>query len=222
MYHQRLTWSSALRDHAEIDIVFNDVLASNDLFVARLQQGIVDSILEGALLEGAISTANDTVADIAAGKTWTSLEPGDEERLAMLNPDLRERVASDLAAGRVALVSLDGSSRGWWRIEASGTVLGMGADGGGSAMAEVAVLAYNSLAAGVCFYSVGAAIAGQVSAVGAGAICMVAGGIGGTMAAGAVMAGGASAAGVIPAVLISLSAGILGGGVAAGGAASGR
>jgi hypothetical protein len=170
MLHQRFVWNAGAeaRGQAEIDIVFNDVVAPEVPFARRLQQGVADSVLEAAMIVGGESTAADTVRDIASGTQWTLLEPGDEQRLGTLAPDFRVRIESELAAGRRALVSLEPSSLGWWRIDpATGNVLAMSSVGGGASMAEFALHTYQSATAGVCMGALATAIAGQSAARGA-------------------------------------------------------
>jgi hypothetical protein len=208
-YHQKFAWDTEalMRSEAEIDIVFNDVAGPQDEFEERVRQGVLDSVLEGALLDGSNSTAADTVADLRAGKTWVLIKPDDErQRLDALDPDLRARLVSELSVGRPVLVSFDGSSRGWWKLDGSGTVLAMRADGGGAAGVEAAAMFFNGIMYGACLYAVGNAIAGEWAMGSAGAICAMAGGAG-------LIAG--SAAGVVPAAYLALGLSAFGGGLAA-------
>lgn len=208
-YHQRFTWNAegVVRNEAEIDIVFNDVAGKQDEFEVRVRQGVLDSVLEGALLEGSTSTAADTVADLRMGKTWVLIKPEDErERLGTLGPDLRAMLVSELSAGRAALVSFDGSSPGWWKLDVSGNVLAMRADGGGAAGVEAAAMFFNGIMYGACLFAVGGAIAGEWAMSGAAGACIMAGGAG-------LIAG--SAAGVVPAAYLALGLSAFGGGLAA-------
>jgi hypothetical protein len=177
MLHQRLVWGAGEQAHArtEIDIVFNDVVAAGEAFDARLQQGVTDSVLEAAMMADAESTAEDTVLDLAAGRHWTLLTKGDEQRLSPLPSDLRVRIETELEAGRLVLASLDSSSRGWWRIEpTTGNVLAMGKDGGGAALSENTIIVH-VISAGVCIAAAGAVIGGANKAGALGCVLMAGG-----------------------------------------------
>jgi hypothetical protein len=207
--HQRLVWTSDAEAHSqtEIDVVFNEVVATDDPFNSSVKQGVTDSVLEGAMIDGGEGTAGDTVLDVAAGKDWTLLGPGDEPRLNELPPDLRSRIGADITAGRLVLASLDPSSRGWWRIDpATGTVLAMRPNGGGASVAERAMLLYYGAAAGTCMSAVGAAIAGNSGLARQGAVyCVATGGLAAGAAfgfAGATALAGAGSAGVVLVIVL--------------------
>jgi hypothetical protein len=156
-----------------------------------------DAVLEGALLDGSTSTAADPV-DLRVGETWVLIKPDDERQLlGALDPDLRARLVSELSAGRTVLVSFDGSSHGWWKLDASGNVLAMRAEGGGAAAVEATVTFLNRIMYGACRFAVGGAIAGEWAMSTAAGGCIMAGGAG-------LIAG--SAAGVVPAAYLALSA----------------
>jgi hypothetical protein len=199
MFHHRLNWTSDAMASGEegLDIVFNDTFEQEMSPESLARRGVLDSILEGALLPDATSTANDTVADVAMGRNLLLVRPGEEKLLASIDADLRARIEADLDLGRVALLSPDESSRGWWRIDpTTGRVLAMRADGGGASMAETGVLMWNVFTAGACFASVGFKMAGSVAAKVAAGVCIVGGATGFALGMGAMAQFGISAASV--------------------------
>jgi hypothetical protein len=185
MQHQRFTWvRNEVRMQQEIDIVFNEVVGARDPFAARLIQGAIDSILEHATMGGDASTANATTVDVAGGRDWTLLSSTDEARLASLDPDLRTRIESDLAAGYLVVVPTDTSNdHGWWRIDPSGRSLAMSFDGGGASMAEYGLTVLTDINWGICLGLIGGAIAGELPFSLAGVGCVMLGGVGTVVAA---------------------------------------
>lgn len=133
-----------------LDIVDNrigiDPAAARNAQQYRLLQGIVDTNTEAEALRMLNETVTANTGDafsasLKAGKGWTMLKPGDEAKLAALkaSPDLTARMLADLKAGQIVVASAGGD--GWWRIDpATGTTLGMGANGSGAAMVEYALV----------------------------------------------------------------------------------
>jgi hypothetical protein len=120
----------------DIDVVANSVAIrpgpGKDPFAARLEQGVVDTAAEAAVVTGLPGTENTTDvfrAAAAAGVTpllvrtrdeWATAAPG---ATASLAPDVAARVAADLDGGYVVVlpskpVKLAGADRtGWWRVD---------------------------------------------------------------------------------------------------------
>jgi hypothetical protein len=222
MFHHRVTWTqqAQAQGEEEIDIVFNDTFEQDVSPEALTRRGVVDSILEGALLPDSTSTAKNTVADVARGRSWVLVRPGEASRLASIDADLRARVEADLHLGRLALLPPDGLTRGWWRIDpTTGGVLAMRADGGGAAMAETGVLMWNVFTAGACLTAVGFKLAGSAAAMAAAGVCLAGGFTGGAFALGAMAQYGVGAA-TVAATGIGLAVEMLGVGIAVG--ASGK
>lgn len=134
-----------------LDIVDNrigvDPAAARQAQQYRLLQGIVDTNTEAEALRMlnetvTANTGDAFAASLKAGKGWTMLRPGEEGKLAALkvSPDMTARMLADLKAGQIVVASAGGEI-GWWRIDpATGTTLGMGANGTGAAMVEYALV----------------------------------------------------------------------------------
>jgi len=198
--HDRLAWDpkSGIVRQIAFDIVFNEVTAPADVFATRVRQGLVDTILEDALMaEGrSANTAAFHAADVAADRPWRTLTAADGAALAALPPDARALIEAQLVAGDTIVAPVawtdtpPGLSR--WRIDQhTGTTLGM-MPFGGLSLIEGAYLFYQGATTAACFFivaaSVRAAIGGNLSTELA-AIGMLA--CAGAMAGGAAAATGA-------------------------------
>jgi hypothetical protein len=221
MLHHRFVSAdrAEIRAQAEIDIVFNDVVAPEKLLAGRVEQGVADSMLEASVLGDGTGTARDTVLDAAAGKNWTLVGPGEEHGLDLLPPDLRSRIRTEIAAGRLAFLLLEPASRGWWRIDpATGSVLAMRSTGGGAVLAEEAFVFVQGVGVAACLYAMGEALAGGgpwggKSVAAAGAVCLVMGGGTGL----ALSAVGSVYGGLIGMAVAAVGLGLVGGAAAGGG-----
>src|SRR5262249_23557683 len=130
------------------DIVANEVGVrpryQADPFAVRLEQGVIDTNLESAMLSGCglLHSAAETFS--AAGndpKQWVVLRGPEDPALGQLSasPDAKNRIAADLKAGAQVIVprSSGAGFLSWWRVDPnSGTTLGMGENGWGPSMAE--------------------------------------------------------------------------------------
>jgi hypothetical protein len=143
-----------------IDIVENRVGVrlplTEDPFLARLAQGIADTVAESAVVPTGIDAANAAVfhaLDLSKGLNWrriasTSALPGG------LSPAAAAHISRDLDRGYALLSSAVGRDRtmAWWRIDpATGATLGMLENGGGSMSAEHVIALKFSLSITVCF-----------------------------------------------------------------------
>ncbi|MEO9229027.1 MAG: hypothetical protein ABI216_08795 [Devosia sp.] len=204
LMHDRFGWNAetGASRHTEFDIVFNDV--AGEPFVGRVRQGLVDTILENALLGDPTSgnAAAVHAMDLASGRPWLRLTTRDVTQLAALSPDARERVRADLNAGYIVVAPAEPGRTGlgdaWWRVDPrNGTTLGMMSSGGGTDLIETSLLMIEAASSSVCFVGVGLAVKGIVVgsdvAVGKGVgLCLIAAG-GGILGSGAgLVAGGGS------------------------------
>ena len=104
----------------------------------RIDQGVLDTILEGLLLDSdEQAVANAGVAhhrSLASGMQWSRLESARD--FNMLDPDTAWHLSEAMASGQWVIAS-DDARPFWWRLDpATGTVLGMGPDGRGQALVE--------------------------------------------------------------------------------------
>lgn len=194
LMHDRFGWnaSAGASRQTEFDIVFNDV--AGEPFVGRVRQGLIDTILENALL-GDPKSGNAAAlhaVDLASGRPWQRLTMGDVTQLAALSPDARARVEADLNAGYIVVTPAGASavtpSEAWWRIDPrTGTTLGMMSSGGGTELAQYALLISEATSSAACFVGLGIAAVGIVQGraglvVVSASICLAAaaGGVAGT------------------------------------------
>ena len=207
LMHDRFGWGTAGVSHqTEFDVVFNDV--GGVPFAARVRQGLIDTVLENALVGDPQSgnTAALDAVDLAAGRPWQRVTTVDDIQLAALSPDARSRVVADLSAGYIVVApagrGAGGAGEAWWRVDPhTGTTLGMMSSGGGADMAEYGFLAVESVSAGACvvgvYVAISARLEGTLTAGGARrsvALCIMAGGAGGV--AGSVIGAGIGVGGI--------------------------
>lgn len=197
LQHRRLTLSAdlAVGAQVEMDIVRNEVAATQRPFLTRLTQGVSDTVLEGVALGemagGELADVRNAAAlhaaDEAAGRRWTRVEPVDPRLSAAdLPADYRARLRADIAAGYVVIAPTRagaGQMLAWWRVEPrSGMALGMLADGGGAVMVEWESIASFMMSAGCTFFIVGGRVgSGEAldpALIGGLAICIASGGFG--------------------------------------------
>ncbi|MDH3509205.1 MAG: hypothetical protein OEQ25_18875, partial [Gammaproteobacteria bacterium] len=127
------------------DIVVNDVgVTANGSVPAariRLEQGVLDTILEAELVDAEQRIGN--TADLFALRDgapdgWQRIEPESSE--LQLHPTAQSRIANALAAGRivVAPTRLDENVEpAWWEMDpVTGTTLGIGINGWGAVAEE--------------------------------------------------------------------------------------
>lgn len=134
------------------DIVANEVGVRPrypaDPFAVRLEQGVIDTNLESALLTGCglLHSAAETLT--AAGSDpgqWTALRGANDPALAQLSvsPDAKNRIAADLSAGAEVIIPRSSGAGfvSWWRVDPNtGTTLGIGENGWGPSMTEYAIV----------------------------------------------------------------------------------
>lgn len=167
LMHDRFGWDAAagVTHQSEFDIVFNEV--GGVPFADRVRQGVVDTLLENALLGDPLAgnAAALQASDLANGRTWRRITSADLSEISSVAPDLGARIASDLSAGYIVLApdAPATNSVGWWRISpATGTTLGMMSTGGGAELAEYGILAYQSASSAACFVGIVATIASAI------------------------------------------------------------
>lgn len=129
-----------------LDIVENgvgvDPLAALSTARLRLAQGVADTRAEVAALAAAGAPGGNPAAAFADGAGWRTLSPESADQVPALGypPDAAERIATDLASGRV-VVAAPTPDGGWWRFDpATGDTLGLGPLGHGQAMVEYALI----------------------------------------------------------------------------------
>jgi hypothetical protein len=168
LMHDRFGWEAAgVSRQTEFDVVFNDV--GGVTFAARVRQGLIDTVLENALVgdpQSGNAAALDA-ADLAAGRPWQRVTAADTAQLAALSPDARSRVVADLSAGYIVVAPAArgavGAGEAWWRIDPrTGITLGMMSSGGGAAMAEYALAFYQGATSAACFFSIAATISSKI------------------------------------------------------------
>ena len=127
------------------DIVANSFgvsLAVPDGFAARLTQGVLDTNVEAQVqLEG--PTFGNTADAYAKSGTWAHVAEVAQVRGLNLPSDSRQRISEDVSSGYEVVapqsavpMSIEDFS-GWWRVDpSSGTALGMGGNGWGTATTE--------------------------------------------------------------------------------------
>lgn len=150
-FHRR--FEADLTVHGSFDLVAGAVssLPGTDLWLTRVTQGALDTVLEtelGAALasrSGAArpaSVADAHGADLAAGTPWRVVASATELTAVApdLPADLAARVLVDLQKGRLAAVPPGGSNAvGWYSLDLrSGAMLGRGERGWGQAATEYA------------------------------------------------------------------------------------
>jgi hypothetical protein len=209
LMHDRFGWDSTTgaSRQAEFDIVFNDMAGAS--FPERVRQGLIDTIVENALLgdpQSGNAAALEAV-DLAAGRPWKQVTAGDAIQLAALSPDARSRVAADLSAGYVVLAPAGpgavGAGEAWWRIDPrTGTTLGMMSSGGGAELVEASLAFAEGVSAAACFVGVGIAVVGIVDGSSktvfkGAAICVAAAGVGAAGTGLGLIAGGANAVAIL-------------------------
>jgi hypothetical protein len=170
------------------DIVSNGVAVragQADPFLARLEQGVLDTCAEALLAARCGKVKNTAELFAGAGISWRAIRSRDDPgwKDIPLPLDVRARIESDLAAGKVAVVPekpSPGSPAGWWRIDpATGETLGIGEDGAGQSETEasmvVAMIATAEISTGLCLIAAssdkdGAAPKDYVACIGTGVI----------------------------------------------------
>jgi hypothetical protein len=165
--HRRLVMSAdgKPRVRQTIDIIFNDLTprpsAQTSAFAARLQQGVLETQLESAVLAPRGRRMNTAAlfaaSDGAAGgsvQPWLIVRSTKDAQFAGLHlkPDTLARISADLDAGFVVIAPADpvpvkgGTAQGWWRIDPrTGNCVGMMSDGTGAEMAEEAAILHHVL-----------------------------------------------------------------------------
>lgn len=116
----------------------------------RLHQGILDTALEALLLQSADEVANASLEyqkALTAGLGWIDTDSLDN--LDRLDPDAARQIREATRDGQVVLLAQDlatGARPHWWRLDpTTGTILGMGPDGRGSALVESLLVELNAM-----------------------------------------------------------------------------
>ena len=136
-----------------IDIVANEVGVVQrpglDPFATRLVQGVTDTNAEAIILSNA--PQRDNISEIAVrgeaeGVKWQTITDASQVMPSAGTEDVRERIRQDVTAGHVVVtadraVLIDGKRAvGWWRVDPrTGSVLGIGPQGGGQVSTETAI-----------------------------------------------------------------------------------
>lgn len=146
--HYRLAGSADLPAlEVGLDIVRNDLGQASwsmlDARLARLEQGIVDTTAEAALLPAGLpfsNTAEAFVSDLRLGASWHTVSSGDEGFAATPAGDLQAVIQRALADGYLAIVPRrlpESGSPAWWRVDPqTGSTIGIGHRGWGADIAE--------------------------------------------------------------------------------------
>jgi hypothetical protein len=132
------------------DIVANDLaarpaLTGQELFAARLQQGVLETNAEDLLMRrvapGATMDAGNAATvmsrAVTAGQAPVCIRTAEElSKLSAASPDTAARMKEALSSG-CWVIAAAGSGDGWYRLDPrSGTVLGIGSRGWGAALTE--------------------------------------------------------------------------------------
>lgn len=119
--------------------------ATLDARRARLDQGVLDTVLEAELIEdrgSARNTSLEFARALDAGAEWRSIDAADLP--STLDEDLAARVARTLAHGDTVVMAAEpaaGQNPSWWRVDPNtGTTLGIGPDGRGQMTEQILVL----------------------------------------------------------------------------------
>ena len=158
-----------IRTYSGFDIVLNEI--SIDLepdakaFLMSLYQGILDTNLEGMMMEdlgGQLkNTANIFAESRAQGIEWLTIADRGDAALEKLElpRDPRARIEEDLANGYIVIApqkefsSQEKTYVGWWRINPrTGNILGIGENGEGQALSEHILLALHIGSIGICIF----------------------------------------------------------------------
>jgi hypothetical protein len=163
-----LSKDAAARMQIAFDIVSNNV-AKDTLFQSRVAQGVIDTIMEHAAINGLPTDPNTAVqyaADLVKGTQWTLIHRNDAALLASIPAEARVRMQAELDQGALVLAPLQrtGSpSFTWWRIDPqTGRTLGIGQTGMGDAIAEYAAVAFGLLNTACSSWALGLGIYSHV------------------------------------------------------------
>jgi hypothetical protein len=136
---------SAARMQIAFDIVSNSV-AKDTRFQSRVAQGVMDTVMEHAVINGQPNDPNTAVryaADLVKGSQWTLIHRNDAASLGNVPAEARARIRAELEQGNLILAPVPktgSASFTWWRIDPkTGRTLGIAQTGMGDAMAEYAV-----------------------------------------------------------------------------------
>jgi len=111
----------------------------------RLEQGVLDTVLETVVLRGVGESLGENPSTLmAAGGEWRVVE--DPASLGELPADWRARFAADRERGLAVVAPSapvgERAAVGWWRVDPeTGTCLGLGVNGWGPETTEYSVLA---------------------------------------------------------------------------------
>lgn len=156
----RLDPDSLIRTDA-FDIIENAVArggipSATDAIV----QGVADTVGEAFVLEGEplpVNTARLHSANLERGTDWTLLADAasGQEVLAALPADTRARIEAALEEGSLVLApAAPGSLAAWWQMDPrTGSLIGFGANGMGTEMAERTVHHVSMLDKAACAFS---------------------------------------------------------------------
>jgi hypothetical protein len=131
-----------LINSSAFDIVGNGV-ATDTHFNSRVDQGVYDTAAEFIALNRSqprLNTAAAYAADISGRRTWSLISTASQASPA-LNPAAAGRIAAALRMGDLAIAPEQAGPAGtrsanWWRVEATGTTLGIGVGGMGADVPE--------------------------------------------------------------------------------------
>jgi hypothetical protein len=158
-YHRDLRQNAKgnLMSVEAIDIVANQLAVRDgsnvDPFAVRMEQGVVDTVVESMLIVSnrpAANTSDLFARRDADSSEWVAIHKGDTAALAKLGltADQRARIEQDLAGGNIVIAPTRTKANAdqladvaWWVVNpATGQTLGMGDRGWGAALAEYAAL----------------------------------------------------------------------------------
>ncbi len=173
------------------DIVTNRTGSDFD-FSSRVAQGVLDTAVERALFPGSRKLSNTAALhalDLASGRPWVRLGPGESSRVAQLDvsAEAKSRIQDDLQRGfqvvARARTTRDAPSAAWWRVDPlTGTTVGMGENGRGTEGAEDLLTTGQVVRGFICFCITWAFIihdaeegsgAGAGASAAAGAMCFM-------------------------------------------------
>lgn len=154
------------------DLIANDVAiepgSKADPAKLRLDQGVLDTVAEGAFLPegGQRASASDVLAAATSQSVpWVVVRAAADVDKLKLPPDDMARIRAEVSAGRTVVAPPAATKLGsreavaWWSIDPStGRTLGMGDRGWGSSMTEYAAKIQQFIMAHKRFVCLGAAV----------------------------------------------------------------
>ena len=165
-----LIWENAVLaagGSPELEVVFDVVSNRSDAdlhFDQRVAQGVLDTVVEHAILGSRSDSTNAAVAhaaDLAAGVSWVRLDQAaiDEVDKLALTSEAKARIKAEISEGYIVIAprkltaARQNEMAAWWRVDPqTGLTLGVDASGRGTDAAEEGALWNFVIGGSVCAY----------------------------------------------------------------------